>query len=510
MEDQDDEYTQGYILTNGDYDKENLSASAVLQTVLRYPCDLCEKTFTKQHHMNRHMLLHKGVRYACEKCGKSYSRHDKAKKHEIKCDFNPNEPCVLSCDICSLKFNDQDKFDQHKKKCSLYTFECGLCQKSFPDTDSLERHRKNNHSFEYIESEKYFLYNKEKFMKGEKAFSCSICGLDFNTKPSVRRHIVLLHLDKSKIKTHESLTCEICQHTFSTKASFKRHMIRKHTELSSDNPKQIKTQERPSCEICQHTFSSKKHLKRHMISKHTELSSDNPKLKESKYPCDICGKVFKRNTHLSRHKKLHTSHNDKHPCKKCGKSFSRRDKAVKHESSCNFVCEGIPYSCTGCGHLFVNSDELTNHEKRCGDLKLKCEKCFVRFSKIESFNRHKINDCNIEKYIVYDNEKNLKGDKSFSCLTCGSWFQKRSTLKHHILRIHLHIDNDQPKRISCNLCDKKFYKRHKLEKHLAETHSKLSTSEINDGEGEEENVFDSESDSEDEGDLNNYTTEDQG
>ena len=48
-----------------------------------YQCDTCEKTFSRQHELNRHIItVHEGKRdYKCESCGKTFSFNQSLKKH---------------------------------------------------------------------------------------------------------------------------------------------------------------------------------------------------------------------------------------------------------------------------------------------------------------------------------------------------------------------------------------------------------------------------------------------
>lgn len=100
--------------------KENKKASAGAPRVRIHTCDLCDKSYTRRDHLNRHRAIHSGVKdHVCSYCNKEFYRKDKLKRHE----------------------------QIHMKDVDLY---CRFCGKHCKRRDSLTRHErtheKNNSS----------------------------------------------------------------------------------------------------------------------------------------------------------------------------------------------------------------------------------------------------------------------------------------------------------------------------------------------------------------------------
>ncbi|XP_028134635.1 zinc finger and BTB domain-containing protein 8A-like isoform X2 [Diabrotica virgifera virgifera] len=68
------------VITDAEGEGGTLSAWARKER--KFKCDLCDASFKRASHLNRHQLVHTGERpFACEHCDKAFSRHDKLKHH---------------------------------------------------------------------------------------------------------------------------------------------------------------------------------------------------------------------------------------------------------------------------------------------------------------------------------------------------------------------------------------------------------------------------------------------
>ena len=53
---------------------------------VRHPCDFCEKTFKRKHHLTDHKKIHtQDWNYWCGQCKKGFLNPSKLKKHEDIC-----------------------------------------------------------------------------------------------------------------------------------------------------------------------------------------------------------------------------------------------------------------------------------------------------------------------------------------------------------------------------------------------------------------------------------------
>ena len=82
--------------------KYNLDRHAVLHTGnFRWYCEMCKKGFAQKEMYNVHMRSNEGLKYRCEYCGESFTRQMKLKYHMSEHTGNYR----LKCDFCGKGFN---------------------------------------------------------------------------------------------------------------------------------------------------------------------------------------------------------------------------------------------------------------------------------------------------------------------------------------------------------------------------------------------------------------------
>ena len=111
----------------------------------------------------------KKPQFACENCEKTFTRNAYMKKHLI---------------LCSKKNSEDEKSKKHQ---------CKFCNKKFSSNQNLKSHTKIKHDEEeFIDGKRTFV--KDKHLKKSKlSFKCIDCGKEFLKKNSLKIHI----------KTHE-------------------------------------------------------------------------------------------------------------------------------------------------------------------------------------------------------------------------------------------------------------------------------------------------------------------
>ena len=200
----------------------------------RYPCELCDKTYT----------------YA-----KSLTRH---KKNKHAKDYK--DMCV--CDDCGKPFMDRmalfrhrgrvhDKNKQGKEgvynQCSQWS-QCSQCSQIFPDPEALRQHISSDHT------------KKENYK-----FACTRCGRTYRKKNALDKHLFSRHGINQK-GTGTSM-CSLCGKAFLHKSGLLQHM----TSHGRNKPYQ--------CQKCSRKFTEQRYMERHDRHIHNH---DYP------YSCGLC------------------------------------------------------------------------------------------------------------------------------------------------------------------------------------------------------------------------------
>lgn len=130
--------------------------------------------------------------FFCYKCDKRYTRQVDLDSH-LLIDHN----YLNFCNRCDLIFFDQKKLQKHYREQHYIKHSCISCRAAF---DGLMYRRKEYKTrYQCLYCHKVFhtskkLYNHLHIHK--KPFMCSICAVTFNTKSSMRWHLIKQHLEK--------------------------------------------------------------------------------------------------------------------------------------------------------------------------------------------------------------------------------------------------------------------------------------------------------------------------
>uniref|UniRef100_UPI0037E931D4 zinc finger protein OZF-like n=1 Tax=Semicossyphus pulcher TaxID=241346 RepID=UPI0037E931D4 len=209
--------------------------------------------------------------------------------------------------------------------------------------------------------------------KGEKLFSCSVCGKRYLRKRSLLRHVKLHSEEKS-------FSCSVCEETFARKKDVVAHM-------------RVHTGEKPfSCSVCGSTF---KHSS--TLTKHFRIHTG-----EKPFTCSVCQTSFRRSERLGIHMRIHTGEKP-YTCSVCKRSFSRKERLGRHS---RIHTVERPYTCSVCGKGFKQHGDLTRHlTVHTREKEFCCLFCDKRFAHLETLRRH---------LIVH------KGEEALSCSLCTS------------------------------------------------------------------------------------------
>ncbi|XP_064608823.1 GDNF-inducible zinc finger protein 1-like [Liolophura sinensis] len=222
-------------------------------------CPVCDKQFSFEKDMKRHMMRHVDTRYPCDICGRVYKDRKTMLTHKER----HNEsyvPPSFSCDQCSKSFCTKYILANHVKSEHLglkRMFLCPTCGKSFTQKHAYLQHANVHLGIKPFVCEvcnKAFAYEKSlkehKFMHQEaKNFVCEICSKAFRQKSALVVH-AKIH------KPTKDFLCSVCSKGFTQKQALLRH-------------ERVHNGEKPfACGICGRSFSDKSIIRRHMILVH--------------------------------------------------------------------------------------------------------------------------------------------------------------------------------------------------------------------------------------------------
>lgn len=331
-----------------------------------FDCNHCDKTFNKQHLLNRHLPIHNEDE---EKLAKRNARETKRNSNEEKV----RQIFLMDCELCNVVFGTYRQAivhyqDEHNKKgylrccdkryfklnrvlqhCEWHInpmcFKCNLCPKFYMDGTSLRDHVVAQHA---PDSEMIFKCNicDKRFSRrhrltshqrlyhipdADKKFECYHCGQRFVVLAFLRQHIRRVH---DHVYSH---VCDICAKLFRSASSYELHhaLVHAKTKMSVqcdqcgrwlkhqktlDKHMQWHTDKAVACPQCGKESPNKRALRAHIKLSHTEPA----------FSCTVCEKMFKKRQTLKEHMAIHAGVSDLYSCPFCAKTFRSSANMYAH------------------------------------------------------------------------------------------------------------------------------------------------------------------------------------
>ncbi|KAL7010937.1 hypothetical protein ACKWTF_014017 [Chironomus riparius] len=234
----------------------------------------------------------------------------------------------------------------------------------------------------------------ESFIAEDEQMHCQSCNFTTNSKKSIKIHMDRVHIGEEKytcdrcnfkilskleledhMKSHISkqartFFCEMCGLKFE-----KRHLLNRHVKIKHTVKERRYKCSNHDCDKAFFTISA--------LKKHTESHS------EKEMPCEYCGKLFSCLNNLRTHLYYHSEPKFVCEFEGCGKKFFMR-KLLKahinvHRGQKDFECEFCEKSYFFQAHL--KRHVLSMHMR----LKIDCELCASTFARKETYRNHVIN-----------------------------------------------------------------------------------------------------------------------
>ena len=251
---------------SGEHNKDKRKDSKVKKrprTASKRHCEICDKIFSTNRCLKKHMLLHTGEKpYKCAECDKAFAQSGHLTCHMLT--HTGAKP--YSCAICGRSFSTSSAVRRHH---SIHSddrpYQCSKCDKSFKRREGLRGHM---------------------FSHKETKFDCSQCGKQFKSPLAIKRHSIV------HTNTHK---CTKCDKSFARKARLERHKV---VHVKAEKAKDTKR-----------ILSKKKYIQK----------LKNGKVQCRKIQCNKCGQMFWKKINLKTH--LWNCFEKPQKCEQCCRSF---------------------------------------------------------------------------------------------------------------------------------------------------------------------------------------------
>ncbi|KAM9852309.1 uncharacterized protein ACBR49_005400 [Aulostomus maculatus] len=376
---------------------------------------------------NLRYFVRDGVkRYPCNRCQKTYSRASTLCRHLRLCGFRPRGPAGLAqsgshgaiplnsnnvrpmfpCSVCGKTFNRKDNMMVHRKKCQLHhSVNREIAQKNISGNATDSQPQDDDGANWGIMSLPSVLPRR---------VTCE-CGVGF-TSP----RLLLEHLQKH---AQESYTCPTCGETVSSWADYEvhlqihmhpHHQLLKGLQPQRSQPLLLRFQQQPSQQQQPQAQPqpqpqpppSPSQPVQPPPQKQLSLGQfTNPGKRQQRIVCTRCGNTFATRCSLRRHLSWNRC--------KGGRVTNPPTNPPK------------TYRCSHCNSDFPNTISLAFHQ-RSGACKpaikpVRCPVCLRWFGTVESLQKHLLTH---------------KQSESYRCDVCQGTYPNLKSLKNHRRRVH--------------------------------------------------------------------------
>ncbi|KAF3691767.1 Zinc finger protein 226 [Channa argus] len=359
-------------------------------------------------------------RYPCNRCQKTYSRPSTLRRHLRLCGFRPRGPVtaaisnsqsviplnannmkpMFACFVCGKTFNRKDNMMVHRKRCQL--------QRTMADGDrgTVQQGLTGNTTDSQTQEDeggKWGIMSLPSVLP--RRVTCE-CGVGF-TSP----RLLLEHLQKH---AQESYTCPTCGETVSSWADYEvhlqihmhpHHQLLKGLQPQRSQPLLLRFQQQPAQQ--QPAQQQPAHAEAHHLPPKPPCPEQlpNPTKKQQRIVCTRCGNTFATRCSLRKH------------------ITWNRCKGVRVTNPPTNPPK--TYRCSHCNSNFPNTISLLFHQ-RSGACKpaikpVRCPVCLRWFGTVDGLQKHLLTH---------------KQSESYRCDVCQGTYPNLKSLKNHRRRIH--------------------------------------------------------------------------
>ncbi|XP_065224305.1 zinc finger protein 845-like [Planococcus citri] len=275
-------------------------------------CNICRKHFSRQYTLKQHMLIHEGVKpFKCTECGKSFSRKFRMNQH-IAVYHTPYHTRPYNCDICGKRYAALFRLNTHKRLAGHYCSSKLFKTSADVDDGAIVEERDSPTVLGAKKVKKLASSKRKKNSNPSQFFVCDVCNRSCSTRRGLIRHFSLHEALKPAFK------CAECDKSFPRKQSMKRHIILVHINDERSLGSYY------YCAHCKYRCQSKESLVYHIKREHvSNLSLDE-------FGCSICGKTFSESSKRRRHEQTFHVEKKRFCCMNCGNRYKHDSGLLKH------------------------------------------------------------------------------------------------------------------------------------------------------------------------------------
>lgn len=350
----------------------------------------------------------------------------------------------------------------------------------------------------------------------EERLNCAICDKTYSTSLQTRRHEIEVHLMKEE--RNKFRTWRITNHVKTNKGGGRKKGltlgIDEFTKIVGSLP-----EERPNCAICKKEFSTSLQRRRHEPEAHLTAENRNKfrtwrnKMRGDVKEFQPRGKTVKKTSgHLQANiekglildayeyrEMIISLPDDRLNCAICDKIYSTTLQVRRHELEVHLMKEERnkfrtwrstiqtkvvkevptiePTMCDICNKPFKHieahkishvevSSEVVVPVEGSRHPQYRCLNCNTIFPYKDAYLAHTKRQCELKEIVTDTQEvKPLEKEKNFLCTQCGQAFNRKYTLKIHVLAVH-----EKKKDFKCQYCPASFtvelVKKNHEKKHL--------------------------------------------
>ncbi|XP_051513398.1 zinc finger protein 423-like isoform X3 [Myxocyprinus asiaticus] len=240
---------------------------------LPYPCQFCDKSFSRLSYLKRHEQIHSDkLPFKCTFCSRLF-KHKRSRDRHVKLHTGDKK---YSCQECEAAFSRSDHLKIHlKTHSSSKPFKCSICKRGFSSTSSLhshmQAHRKNKEHLAKKDQGKRDGSNSDIADQDQDLYMCDYCEETFSQTDELEKHVLTQH---PQLSDRAELQCIHCPEIFSDEGSLLTHIDRTHAN------------KKHKCPMCAEQFPSVEDVYCHLDS-HRQPDSSN----HSASPDPVLGSV---------------------------------------------------------------------------------------------------------------------------------------------------------------------------------------------------------------------------